>query len=148
MKTSPDTRTDARQTLVPAPSAFSPNRNARRDFDGPALDELATSENASAILQAAAANREREDKGAQLEKLAFNFCKAATIMLLTLPLGRFAFPFVAGIAALFFALAHVYGQKETRCMVQKPLVVAAFWSFVCISSLLVLLHPWISAASK
>lgn len=95
---------------------------------------------ANDLLQNVAARREREDRGASYEKLAFNFCKAATIMLLTWPLGRFALPFVAGVAAVFFALAHFYGQKETRCILQKPLVVAAFWSFVCVSSLLFLLR--------
>ncbi len=76
-----------------------------------------------------------KDKAVELEKAAFNFCKAATLMLLTLPLGRFALPFVAAIASLLFLAAHFLGQKTTRCVLQKPLLVCAFWAFVAGASL-------------
>ncbi len=76
------------------------------------------------------------DKGAELEKTAFNFCKAATLMLLTLPLGHFALPFVAAVASALFLASHFLGQKTTRCILQKPLYVGAFWGAVAIVSLL------------
>ena len=78
----------------------------------------------------------QSDKGAELEKTAFNFCKAATLMLLTLPLGRFALPFVAATASVLFLASHFLGQKTTRCMMQKPLYVGAFWAIVAGASLL------------
>ena len=75
------------------------------------------------------------DKGESAEKLAFNFCKAATLMLLTIPLGKFALPFVAGVAGVLFFVAHFGGNKSTRCILQKPLYVGAFWAIVAAISL-------------
>lgn len=77
-----------------------------------------------------------KDVAAELEKTAFNFCKAATLMLLTLPLGKFALPFVAALASVLFLSAHFLGQKTTRCVLQKPLYVGAFWAFVAGASLM------------
>ena len=77
----------------------------------------------------------KSDKGESAEKLAFNFCKAATLMLLTIPLGKFALPFVAGAASILFFLAHFRGNKSTRCILQKPLYVGAFWAIVAAISL-------------
>lgn len=79
------------------------------------------------------ANASRAD---ELEKVAFNFCKAATLMFLTWPLGRFALPFVAGVAGFLFLASHFSGQKTTRCVLQKPLYVGAFWAIVAGASLL------------
>ena len=76
------------------------------------------------------------DKAAELEKTAFNFCKAATLMLLTLPLGRFALPFIAAVASFLFLASHFLGQKTTRCVLQKPLYVGAFWAIVAGASLI------------
>ncbi len=76
-----------------------------------------------------------DDKGARLEKTAFNFCKAATLMLLTWPLGKFALPFVAVIASFLFLSSHFLGQKTTSCVLQKPLYVGAFWALVAGASL-------------
>lgn len=75
------------------------------------------------------------DKAENAEKLAFNFCKAATLMLLTIPLGKFALPFVAGVASVLFFVAHFRANKTTRCILQKPLYVGAFWAFVAAISL-------------
>lgn len=77
-----------------------------------------------------------DDKGAQLEKTAFNFCKAATLMLLTWPLGKFALPLVAAVASFLFLSSHFLGQKTTRCVLQKPLYVGAFWALVAGATLL------------
>lgn len=67
-------------------------------------------------------------RGEVFEKIAFNFCKAATLVLLT---GRFALPVAAALAAIFFVLAHCNGQSESRCILKKPLLIAAFWIAVC-----------------
>lgn len=69
----------------------------------------------------------QKTKGEAFEKLAFTFCKIATLCLLA---GRFALPVAAGGAALFFALAHFNGQRETRCLGKHPLLVSAFWMAV------------------
>lgn len=74
-------------------------------------------------------------RGEKYEGIAFTFCKAATILLLTLPLRRFALPVVALFAAGFFVLAHFNGQHTSRCILRKPLWIAAFWSGVALVSL-------------
>lgn len=66
-------------------------------------------------------------KGEALERLAFTFCKIATFSLLA---GRFALPLAAAGAAVFFALAHWSGHKETRCLGKHPLLISAFWIVV------------------
>jgi hypothetical protein len=71
------------------------------------------------------------DKGAHYEKLAFNFCKAATIVLLT---GRYALTVASAAAAVLFFLAHLNGKKETRCILNKPIIAAGFWAVVCAAS--------------
>ena len=68
-------------------------------------------------------------RGAAFEKLAFTFCKIATFALLT---GRFALPLAALGAALFFALAHFNGQRDTRCIGKHPLLIAAFWTAIAV----------------
>ena len=83
-------------------------------------------------------------KGERYEAVAFQFCKAATILLLTLPLRQFALPVVAAIAAVLYLLAHAHGQRGTRCILGKPLVVAAFWGAISISWLVFLLRPLLS----
>ena len=81
-------------------------------------------------------------KGEVYEGIAFNFCKAATILLLTLPLQKFALPAVAGAAAIFYLLAHLHGQHDTRCILRIPLLIAVFWGTICLGSLyLIWLKP-------
>ncbi len=83
-------------------------------------------------------------KGEDYEKLAFTFCKAATIMLLAAPLRQFALPVVTGIAACLYLLAYLNGQRGTRCILGKPLVVAGFWGAVSLVAWFVALRPlWI-----
>ena len=69
-----------------------------------------------------------EARGEKFEGLAFTFCKAATIILLT---QRFALPVASGAAALFYVLAVVNGKGDTRCVLRVPLLIAAFWGAVC-----------------
>lgn len=71
-------------------------------------------------------------RGQVFEGLAFTFCKAATIIALT---GKFALPAAAGAAAVFFLLADINGQKETRCFLMKPRLIAALWGVVAVVSL-------------
>lgn len=75
---------------------------------------------------------EKPDKGAHYENLAFNFCKVSTIVLLT---GRYALLVASGAAAVLFFLAHRNGKTQTRCILNKPIVAAAFWAIVCAASL-------------
>jgi len=70
---------------------------------------------------------EAPDRGARFERLAFTFCKAATLILIT---RKFALPVAAGGAALFYVLAIVYGKRDTRCWLRFPAVIAAFWGLV------------------
>lgn len=66
-------------------------------------------------------------KGASYERLAFTFCKAATIVLLT---GRFALPVTAGAATVFYLLAARHGVTGSRCILKRPLLIAAFWAVI------------------
>ncbi len=68
-------------------------------------------------------------RGAAFEKLAFTLCKIATFALFT---GRFALPLAALGAATFFALAHLSGKRDTRCVFKHPLLIAAFWGSVAV----------------
>jgi len=78
-------------------------------------------------------------KGEVFERLAFTFCKAATIVLLT---QRFALPVASGAAAVFYVLADRHGKKDTRCVLRAPLLIAAFWGAVCLISLYATLRPF------
>ena len=71
-------------------------------------------------------------KGEVYERIAFTFCKAATIILLT---QRFALPVAAGAAAVFYVLADRHVKTDTRCALRVPLLTAAFWGVVCLVSL-------------
>jgi hypothetical protein len=69
----------------------------------------------------------QQTKGEALERLAFTFCKIATLCLLT---GPYALPVAASGAAIFFGLAYFNGQKDTRCIGKHPLLISAFWLVV------------------
>jgi len=68
-------------------------------------------------------------RGEIYEGVAFNFCKVATILglLEIVRLSRFALPICAAMAAILFGLAHLFGARQSRCVLQKPLWIAAFW---------------------
>jgi hypothetical protein len=82
-------------------------------------------------------NPQRRIKGEIYESIAFTFCKAATIILLT---QRFALPVAAGAAAVFYILVDVHGKKDTRCILKKPWLIAGFWGTVCVVSLYLILR--------
>ena len=93
-------------------------------------------------VNAATAQKSKSNsKGEGYEKLAFNFCKAATIMLLAAPLRQFALPVVTAIAACLYLLAYANGQRGTRCILGKPLVVAGFWGAVSLVAWFLALRP-------
>jgi hypothetical protein len=77
-------------------------------------------------------------RGEVYESIAFTFCKAATIILFT---GPFALPVASGAAAIFYILAYRAGKNDTRCILKKPLLIAAFWGCISIISLAVILRP-------
>lgn len=77
-------------------------------------------------------------RGAVYEGLAFTFCKTATLCLL---LQQFALPVAAGLAAVFFTLAHVQGKRESRCILRVPLLIAALWAAVCVAWVWLRLNP-------
>lgn len=85
--------------------------------------------------------RPAKSRGEVYEGLAFTFCKAAVIVLLT---QRFALPVAAGAAAVFYLLAYRHGRRTTRCVGQAPLAIAGFWSVVSVISLYVILRPMLS----
>lgn len=78
------------------------------------------------------------NKGEHYEKVAFNFCKAATIILLT---GRFALPVAAGAATVFYLLAHFNGKTNSRCILQKPWLIATFWGMILVAWVALQVHP-------
>jgi hypothetical protein len=82
-------------------------------------------------------DRPPKTKGEIYEGIAFTFCKAATIILLT---QKFALPVAAGAAAIFYLLADRHGKKDTRCILKHPRLIAAFWGTICVASLLLMLR--------
>lgn len=67
-------------------------------------------------------------KGEIFEGLAFQFCKVATVALLT---GRWCLPVASGIGAALFLAAHLNGKRDTRCFLRSPLLAAATLALVC-----------------
>jgi hypothetical protein len=77
-------------------------------------------------------------RGEVYEGIAFTFCKAATLVLLT---QKLALPVCAGAAAVFYILADVHGKKDTRCLLRRPRLIAAFWGAVSIAAWYFALRP-------
>lgn len=92
--------------------------------------------------QSAKSEAPAKTRGEVWEGVAFSWCKAATLVALitALQLGRFALPILAGGTALFYIVAHCAGQRSSRCILGKPLVIAAFWGTIGCFSLWVLLR--------
>lgn len=68
-------------------------------------------------------------RGDRLEKVAFTYCKVATVALLT---GPYCLPIAATLAAVFYLWAYFEGKKDTRCILKYPLLIAAFWLMVTV----------------
>ncbi|MFN3650869.1 MAG: hypothetical protein ACK47B_14935 [Armatimonadota bacterium] len=80
----------------------------------------------------------QKTRGEALEGIAFTFCKAGTILLLlrlVLP-PQYHLTAVAALAAGFFLAAYAAGERSSRCILRKPLWIAAFWALVCVGTLL------------
>ena len=77
-------------------------------------------------------------KGEIYEGIAFTFCKAATIILIT---QKLALPVASGAAAVFYLLAARNGKNDTRCILRAPLLIAAFWGVISLASLYAILRP-------
>ena len=89
------------------------------------------------------ASAPEKTRGEVYEGIAFTFCKAATIILFT---GPFALPIASGAAAVFYLLAHRAGKNDTRCILKKPLLIAAFWGAVSLVSLAIITRPlWLKS---
>ncbi|MBX9770050.1 MAG: hypothetical protein K2X29_01685 [Candidatus Obscuribacterales bacterium] len=76
--------------------------------------------------------------GQKFEGIAFNFCKAATIILLT---QRYALPIASGTAAIFYVLAYASGKRDTKCWFIWPPLIAGFWLIVCVISTYLTFNP-------
>jgi hypothetical protein len=76
--------------------------------------------------------------GEKFEGIAFTFCKAATIILLT---QKFALPIASGAAAVFYILAYALGKKDTCCWLKWPPLIAGFWGLVCLISTYLTFNP-------
>jgi hypothetical protein len=76
--------------------------------------------------------------GEKLEKIAFQFCKIATVALLC---GRFTLPVAATLAAGLYLAAHFQGKHDTRCILRYPLLIAGFWIVVAAAAWTVTLNP-------
>lgn len=79
--------------------------------------------------------------GERYEKIAFNFCKAATIILLT---QQYALTVASGAAAVLYLMAHFHGKKDTRCILRSPLLTASFWGLICLASVYAHLRSYLS----
>ena len=78
----------------------------------------------------APAERPAKTKGELYESIAFTFCRCATLLLI---FREFALPVTAALATVFYLVAHFHGQSDTRCVLKKPLLIAAFWGVICIA---------------
>ena len=63
----------------------------------------------------------------QLEGIAFQFCKVATVALLC---GRFTLPVAALLCAVLYVVAFVKGKRDSRCVLRYPLLIAGFWGLI------------------
>ena len=77
-------------------------------------------------------------RGEVFEGLAFQFCKVATVALLT---GRWCLPVASGLGAGFFLAAHLGGRRDTRCFLRSPLLAAVALAVVFAGSVWWNLRP-------
>jgi hypothetical protein len=80
----------------------------------------------------------KRSSGEKIEKIAFQFCKIATVALI---LGRFTLAVASTLAAVLFLSAWLKGKKDTRCWARYPLLLSAFWSIVAIISWTLIFNP-------
>lgn len=78
--------------------------------------------------------------GERLEKIAFQFCKIATVAFLC---GRFTLPIAATLASGLYLAAHIQGKRDTRCVLRYPLLIACFWGVVAVVAWTITIDPTI-----
>ena len=76
--------------------------------------------------------------GEKLEKIAFQFCKIATVAFLC---GRFTLPVAATLASGLYLAAHIQGKHDTKCILRYPLLIAGFWGVVAVGAWIVTIDP-------
>ena len=76
--------------------------------------------------------------GERFEKVAFQFCKIATVAVIC---GRFTLPIAATLAAFLYIAAFVKCKNDTRCILRYPLLIAAVWGSVAIVAWIVTVNP-------
>jgi hypothetical protein len=76
--------------------------------------------------------------GEKFEKVAFQFCKIATVALIC---GRYTLPVAATLATALYITAFVQGKRDTRCILRYPLLIAAFWGSVATVAWIVTVNP-------
>lgn len=81
--------------------------------------------------------RSPEPASERFGRLAFAYCKIATVSLIA---GRFALPVAAFLSALFFVVSYVRGKKDTKCYLQNPLLAAGFWIVILVAWVLTQLY--------
>ena len=65
-----------------------------------------------------------ETRGEKFGRLAFAYCKIATVCLLC---GRFALPVAGILSGTFFVAGWIAGKRDTKCYLRYPLAIAALW---------------------
>jgi hypothetical protein len=78
----------------------------------------------------------------KLEGVAFTFCKVATVALIA---GRYTLPVAGLFSASLYIAAHFKGQRESRCILKWPLLIAAFWILISTGWLFAVLEPQVWA---
>lgn len=74
----------------------------------------------------------------KLEGVAFQFCKIATVSLIA---GRYTLPVAATLCATLYVVAYAKGKRDSRCVLQYPLLIAAVWGLVAAGWLALALRP-------
>jgi hypothetical protein len=83
--------------------------------------------------------------GERFEKVAFQFCKIATVALIC---GRFTLPVAATLATGLYIAAFVKGKHDTRCILRYPLLIAAFWGMVATLAWIYTINPNVLSAIR
>ncbi|HEY3779666.1 MAG TPA: hypothetical protein VGL56_01185 [Fimbriimonadaceae bacterium] len=78
----------------------------------------------------------------KLESTAFTFCKVATVALFA---GRYTLPVAGLLSAGLYVAAYIKGQRESRCILKWPLLIASFWILVSAVWLFCYLEPQVLA---
>jgi hypothetical protein len=76
--------------------------------------------------------------GEKLEKVAFQFCKIATVALIC---GRFTLPIAATLASGLYLSAQLKGKHDTRCILRYPILISAFWGIIAVIAWVFILNP-------